>query len=133
MRPSNYREKLDLYNNKSDNSLLTAGRRCEHAVSTSPHLRRKRNCSSKMALPGVSLVRLRALCNTAKCLHTVGKSASNWGREMRWYRTKARNFQDFGSSHLQDKRGECEPPLARLAHRVTAISARKLKDIHHVT
>uniref|UniRef100_A0A671Y7C0 RNA helicase n=1 Tax=Sparus aurata TaxID=8175 RepID=A0A671Y7C0_SPAAU len=43
-----------------------------------------------MALPGVSLVRLRALCNTAKCLHTVGKTASNWGREMRWYRTKVR-------------------------------------------
>ncbi|KAM8727254.1 ATP-dependent RNA helicase DHX30 [Acanthopagrus schlegelii] len=66
-----------------------------------------------MALPGVSLVRLRALCNTAKCLHTVGKTASNWGREMRWYRTKARNFQDFSSSHLQDKRANAKPDLLK--------------------
>uniref|UniRef100_A0A3P8S1Q8 ATP-dependent RNA helicase DHX30 n=1 Tax=Amphiprion percula TaxID=161767 RepID=A0A3P8S1Q8_AMPPE len=44
-----------------------------------------------MALPGVLLVRLRALCNVGKCVHTGGKTASSWSREMRWYGSKARN------------------------------------------
>ncbi|XP_038573839.1 ATP-dependent RNA helicase DHX30-like [Micropterus salmoides] len=66
-----------------------------------------------MALPGVLLVRLRALCNIAKCVHTGGKTASNWGREMRWYRTKARSFQEHDTSYSQVKRGNVSPNLLK--------------------
>ncbi|XP_044076509.1 ATP-dependent RNA helicase DHX30 isoform X2 [Siniperca chuatsi] len=66
-----------------------------------------------MALPGVLLVRLRALCNIAKCVHTGGKTASNWGREMRWYRTKARSFQEHGASFFQTKGGNVSPNLLK--------------------
>lgn len=66
-----------------------------------------------MALPGVSLVRLRALCDIVKSVHTGGKTASNWSREVRWYRTKARSFQDFDSSRVQTKRGNANPNLLR--------------------
>ncbi|KAM9349131.1 ATP-dependent RNA helicase DHX30 [Symphorus nematophorus] len=66
-----------------------------------------------MALPSVSLVRLRALCNIVKCVGTGGQTASNWSREMRWYRTKARSFQESGTSHLQAKRGNTSPNLLK--------------------
>ncbi|KAM3604387.1 uncharacterized protein V6R79_010386 [Siganus canaliculatus] len=66
-----------------------------------------------MALPGVLLVRLRALCNIAKCIQTGGKTASSWGREMRWYRTKARSFQDYGTSHFQTKRDNARSNLLK--------------------
>uniref|UniRef100_UPI0037E81DAC ATP-dependent RNA helicase DHX30 n=1 Tax=Semicossyphus pulcher TaxID=241346 RepID=UPI0037E81DAC len=58
-----------------------------------------------MAQPGVLLVQLRALCNIAKCVHTGGHTASNWSREIRWYRTKARSVQEHGTSYLQSKGG----------------------------
>ncbi|KAG8014200.1 DExH-box ATP-dependent RNA helicase DExH1 [Nibea albiflora] len=58
-----------------------------------------------MALPGVSLVHLRALRNVAKCVHTGGQTASKWSRQMQWYSTKARRFQELGSSPFQDKQG----------------------------
>ncbi|TMS09780.1 Putative ATP-dependent RNA helicase DHX30 [Larimichthys crocea] len=61
-----------------------------------------------MALPGVSLVRLRALCNVAKCVHTGGQTASRWSRPMQWYSTKARSFQELGPSPFQTKRGLLE-------------------------
>ncbi|KAF7665938.1 hypothetical protein LDENG_00127400 [Lucifuga dentata] len=57
-----------------------------------------------MALPGVFLMRLRAMCNFGKCVHAGGKCATNWTRDMRWYRTKAGAFQEHGTS-LQYKRG----------------------------
>ncbi len=59
-----------------------------------------------MAASGVSLVRLRALCNIAKFVFTGDKTASSWSREMRWYGTKAQSFQEFGSSRVQTRRGE---------------------------
>ncbi|XP_042353109.1 ATP-dependent RNA helicase DHX30 [Plectropomus leopardus] len=57
-----------------------------------------------MALPGGVLVRLRALCNVTKCVHTGCKTSSNWGSEMRWYRTKAPPFDEHETSDLQFKR-----------------------------
>uniref|UniRef100_A0A3Q3K766 ATP-dependent RNA helicase DHX30 n=1 Tax=Monopterus albus TaxID=43700 RepID=A0A3Q3K766_MONAL len=47
-----------------------------------------------MALPGVALMRLRALCSIGKCVHTEGKPVSSWSREMRWYRTKPWSFPE---------------------------------------
>ncbi|XP_049930535.1 ATP-dependent RNA helicase DHX30 [Epinephelus moara] len=66
-----------------------------------------------MALPGGLLVRLRALCNVSKCVHTGGKTASNWGRGMRWYRTNPRSFDEVGTSHLQTKRGNVSQNLMK--------------------
>uniref|UniRef100_A0A1A8JQI5 DEAH (Asp-Glu-Ala-His) box polypeptide 30 n=1 Tax=Nothobranchius kuhntae TaxID=321403 RepID=A0A1A8JQI5_NOTKU len=56
-----------------------------------------------MALPGVLLVRLRALCNLSKCGHTGGKTTSNRTRDMRWYRTKAQNFHEHNAPLFQNK------------------------------
>ncbi|TNN54802.1 putative ATP-dependent RNA helicase DHX30 [Liparis tanakae] len=55
-----------------------------------------------MALPGGLLVRLRALCNVAKCVNAGGKTASNCRGAVRWYGTKARSFEESGASHLRD-------------------------------
>ncbi|KAM6920019.1 ATP-dependent RNA helicase DHX30 [Lycodopsis pacificus] len=66
-----------------------------------------------MALPGVSLVRLRALYNVSKHLHTGGQTASNWSREMRWYSTKARCFEESGTPYLQTKRDNLSPNLLK--------------------
>ncbi|XP_068587812.1 ATP-dependent RNA helicase DHX30 [Cebidichthys violaceus] len=66
-----------------------------------------------MALPGVLLVRLRALCNVAKCVPTGGQTASNWSGEVRWYRTKARNFEESGTPYLQSKRDNVSPDLLK--------------------
>ncbi|XP_067462111.1 ATP-dependent RNA helicase DHX30 [Thunnus thynnus] len=66
-----------------------------------------------MALPGVLLVRLRALCNVAKCVHAGGKTPSNWGREMRWYRTNRKSFQEHDTSYFQAKRDNVSPDLLK--------------------
>ncbi|XP_044224115.1 ATP-dependent RNA helicase DHX30 [Thunnus albacares] len=66
-----------------------------------------------MALPGVLLVRLRALCNVAKCVHARGKTPSNWGREMRWYRTNRKSFQEHDPSYFQAKRDNVSPGLLK--------------------
>ncbi|XP_015812278.3 ATP-dependent RNA helicase DHX30 isoform X2 [Nothobranchius furzeri] len=68
-----------------------------------PQNNRRRICSSKMALPGVLLVRLRALCNLSKCGHTGGKTTSNRTRDMRWYRTKAQNIHEHNAPLFQNK------------------------------
>ncbi|XP_074544347.1 ATP-dependent RNA helicase DHX30 [Halichoeres trimaculatus] len=57
-----------------------------------------------MALPGVSLVRLRALCNISKYVHRGGQSASNWSREIRYYRTKARSFDELSPASPRARR-----------------------------
>ncbi|XP_074507554.1 ATP-dependent RNA helicase DHX30 [Sebastes fasciatus] len=58
-----------------------------------------------MASPGGLLVRFRSLCNVVKSLHTGGQTtASNWGRETRWYGTRARSLQEQGTSHLDTRR-----------------------------
>ncbi|KAM4605323.1 ATP-dependent RNA helicase DHX30 [Polymixia lowei] len=57
-----------------------------------------------MALPGVLLVRLRAVCNLGKCIDTRSKVVSNC-KDVRWYKTKARSFEDHGTSTSQTKRG----------------------------
>nr|XP_057923229.1 ATP-dependent RNA helicase DHX30 [Doryrhamphus excisus] len=64
-----------------------------------------------MALPGVLLVRLRALCRLGKCLQTGGQTASNWGRDMRWCRTQTGRFREYGTSHFQAKRGNISSNL----------------------
>uniref|UniRef100_A0A667XYK1 RNA helicase n=1 Tax=Myripristis murdjan TaxID=586833 RepID=A0A667XYK1_9TELE len=51
-----------------------------------------------MALPGVLLVRLRALCNLGKCVDAGSKIGPNWSKHVRNYKTKARNFQEQGAS-----------------------------------
>ncbi|XP_035526206.1 ATP-dependent RNA helicase DHX30 [Morone saxatilis] len=56
-----------------------------------------------MAAPRFSLVRLKALFNIGKCVHTGDKTASNWGRDVRWCQTKARTLRDQGTSHVQTK------------------------------
>ncbi|XP_070701441.1 ATP-dependent RNA helicase DHX30 [Pempheris klunzingeri] len=66
-----------------------------------------------MALPGAFLVRLRPLLKLPKCVHTGGETASNWGREMRWYRTKPGSFQDQGSSHNQAQQGNVSSNLLK--------------------
>ncbi|XP_075953803.1 ATP-dependent RNA helicase DHX30 [Anarhichas minor] len=66
-----------------------------------------------MALPGVLLVRLRALYNVSKRVHTGGQTASNWSREMRWYSTKARSFEESGTPYLQTKRDNLSPNLLK--------------------
>ncbi|XP_051944363.1 ATP-dependent RNA helicase DHX30 [Hippocampus zosterae] len=58
-----------------------------------------------MALPGVSLVRLRALCSLGKCLRTGVTTASHWGREMRWFGTKVESIRQYSTSSFQPKRG----------------------------
>ncbi|XP_059199747.1 ATP-dependent RNA helicase DHX30 [Centropristis striata] len=58
-----------------------------------------------MALPRGLLMRLTALRNVAKSIPTGGKTASNWGRDMRWYHTKARSDQDLGTSYVEAKGG----------------------------
>uniref|UniRef100_UPI003AADDFB4 ATP-dependent RNA helicase DHX30 n=1 Tax=Centroberyx gerrardi TaxID=166262 RepID=UPI003AADDFB4 len=57
-----------------------------------------------MALPGVLLVRLRALCNLGKCVDAGSKIGPNWGKDVRWYTTKARAVQGNGTSSSQTKR-----------------------------
>eukprot|EP00066_Takifugu_rubripes_P025167 XP_011614433.1 PREDICTED: putative ATP-dependent RNA helicase DHX30 [Takifugu rubripes] len=64
-----------------------------------------------MALPGVSSMPLRVLCNIAKCFYSEGIPASNWSRGLRWYRTKARSIQDLNPSHVQAKQGNSFPDL----------------------
>ncbi|XP_029308820.1 ATP-dependent RNA helicase DHX30 [Cottoperca gobio] len=66
-----------------------------------------------MALPGGLIVRFRALCNVAKCVHTGIKTPSNWSREQRWYSTTARSFQDDGTSDLQTKQDNVSPNLLK--------------------
>ncbi|XP_054452635.1 ATP-dependent RNA helicase DHX30 [Anoplopoma fimbria] len=66
-----------------------------------------------MALPGGLLVRLRALCNVAKCVRTGDKTASSWGRDMRWYRTKAQSFEESGTACLQTKQDNVRPNLLK--------------------
>ncbi|XP_034744071.1 ATP-dependent RNA helicase DHX30 [Etheostoma cragini] len=66
-----------------------------------------------MALPGVLLVRLRALCNVGKCVYTGGKTVPNWSSEVRWYRAKARSFQEQGTSYEQTKRDNVSPNLLK--------------------
>ncbi|KAK1879280.1 ATP-dependent RNA helicase DHX30 [Dissostichus eleginoides] len=56
-----------------------------------------------MAVPGSVLMRLRALCNVRKCFQTGGKTPSNLGRELRWYSTAARGFNDNESSSAESK------------------------------
>lgn len=65
-----------------------------------------------MALPGVLLVRLRALCNIGKCVHSGCKTASDLSKEMRWYGTKSPSFQMNATSYFQSKRGEWRCRLA---------------------
>ncbi|KAM3866200.1 ATP-dependent RNA helicase DHX30 [Diretmus argenteus] len=55
-----------------------------------------------MALPGVLRVRLRALCNLGRCVDTGSKIGLNCPG-VRSYVTKARIFQDHGSSSSQEK------------------------------
>ncbi|XP_055722145.1 ATP-dependent RNA helicase DHX30 isoform X2 [Salvelinus fontinalis] len=67
-----------------------------------------------MALPGSVLVRLRALCNLGKSLdtgNTIGQNYNtgntigqnyNW---VRWYKTKAKSYQDTAASAGQTRRG----------------------------
>ncbi|XP_041659950.1 ATP-dependent RNA helicase DHX30 [Cheilinus undulatus] len=59
-----------------------------------------------MALPGVLLVRLRALCNITKCAHSGGQTTSSWSRELRWYRTKTRGSQENDTPYLQRNKGK---------------------------
>ncbi|XP_018531992.1 ATP-dependent RNA helicase DHX30 [Lates calcarifer] len=66
-----------------------------------------------MALHGVLLVRLRELSKIAKCVCSGGKTASNWGSEMRWYRTKAGSFKEPGASYFQTKRDNLSPDLLK--------------------
>ncbi|KAL6103838.1 dhx30 [Pungitius sinensis] len=64
-----------------------------------------------MALPGVLLVRLRALCNVHKCAHRAGETASSWSGAVRWYRTKPRSLQDSATSDFQTRRDNVSPDL----------------------
>ncbi|XP_070829883.1 ATP-dependent RNA helicase DHX30 [Chaetodon trifascialis] len=57
-----------------------------------------------MAAPGLSLVRVRALCNIAKWVHSGGQTASRWSGEMRWYSSKGPRFKEHDTSHFQTKR-----------------------------
>ncbi|XP_053186597.1 ATP-dependent RNA helicase DHX30 [Scomber japonicus] len=66
-----------------------------------------------MALPGILLVRLRALCNVGKCVHTGGKTASKWGREMRWYRTNGKTSREHNTSYFQTKQDNVSPNLMK--------------------
>ncbi|KAK9538545.1 hypothetical protein VZT92_003708 [Zoarces viviparus] len=66
-----------------------------------------------MALPGVLLVRLRALYNVSKGVHTGGRTASNWSGEMRWYSTKARSVEESGTPYLQTRRDNLSPNLLK--------------------
>ncbi|XP_068460407.1 ATP-dependent RNA helicase DHX30 [Clinocottus analis] len=66
-----------------------------------------------MAVPGGLLVRLRALCNVSKCVHAGGKTASNCSGEMRRYGTKARRFEEIGTSHLQTKQDNVSSNLLK--------------------
>ncbi|XP_022062811.1 ATP-dependent RNA helicase DHX30 [Acanthochromis polyacanthus] len=66
-----------------------------------------------MALSGVLLVRLRALCNIGKCVHTGGKTASSCSREMRWYGSKAWSFQEHGTFYSQSKRDNLSSALLK--------------------
>lgn len=88
---------------------------------------RRRHFSVKMALPGVSLVPLRALCYLAKCVHTGGNTASIFGRGMRWYKTKARSFEEHSALHIHGKRGEWTQSLA-----MVVVTVSNFKDTHHV-
>lgn len=87
------------------------------AVGLSLHWRPqlKKSCV-KMALPGVSSMPLRVLCNIAKCFYSEGIPASNWSRGLRWYRTKARSIRDLNPSHVQAKQGNETLSLATLAN-----------------
>ncbi|XP_047445082.1 ATP-dependent RNA helicase DHX30 [Mugil cephalus] len=66
-----------------------------------------------MALPGVLLVRLRALCNVGKCLHSERKTALKWSRETRWHGTKPRSFQENASFISQSQQGNNNPDLLK--------------------
>ncbi|XP_061588365.1 ATP-dependent RNA helicase DHX30 [Cololabis saira] len=66
-----------------------------------------------MALPGVILVRLRALGNVAKCVQTGAKTPFNWGKEMRWYGTRPRTFQKHSTSNCDYKRGNGNPNILK--------------------
>ncbi|XP_033838522.1 ATP-dependent RNA helicase DHX30 [Periophthalmus magnuspinnatus] len=66
-----------------------------------------------MALPGVLLVRMRALCNLGKCAQIRAQTAPNWSEGMRWYRTKARSHQDPGTEVHHGKRGNFNPRLLK--------------------
>ncbi|KAM9322928.1 ATP-dependent RNA helicase DHX30 [Pholidichthys leucotaenia] len=50
-----------------------------------------------MALTGALLVRLRAACNIGENIHKGGVIGLNCSREIRWYKTKARSFQEQGN------------------------------------
>ncbi|XP_060900797.1 ATP-dependent RNA helicase DHX30 [Labrus mixtus] len=66
-----------------------------------------------MALPGVLLVRLRALCNVTKCIQSGGQTACNWSDALRGYKTNARGFQEHDTPYLQRKRGNVGPNLLK--------------------
>ncbi|XP_072297700.1 ATP-dependent RNA helicase DHX30 [Eucyclogobius newberryi] len=66
-----------------------------------------------MALPGVLLVRMRALCSLGKCVQSSVQTVTNWSGEMRWYRTKARSLQDHVTDHDQSKQGNLNPSLLK--------------------
>lgn len=95
------------------------------------HYKRRRHCCLKMALPGVSLVPLRTLCNFARYVQKGGRTASCWSREMRWYGTKFRSLQEHTSANIQRERGEWTEWLAKLAN-MTASPPQPLKDTHHL-
>ncbi|CAB1326365.1 unnamed protein product [Coregonus sp. 'balchen'] len=57
-----------------------------------------------MALPSSVLVRLRALCNLGKSLDAGSTIGQNYNR-VRWYKTKARSYQDTAASAAQTRRG----------------------------
>ncbi|XP_061151933.1 ATP-dependent RNA helicase DHX30 [Syngnathus typhle] len=64
-----------------------------------------------MALPGVSLVRLRALCRLGKYLRMGVPTASHWSGEMRWCGTKVVSFRPYSTSRFQAKRGNISSNL----------------------
>ena len=64
---------------------------------------RRINVSSKMALPGTLLVRLRAVCNLGKYVERRSKAHLNI-TDVRWYKTNPRSLQD---STPPVKQGEC--------------------------
>ncbi|KAM6919240.1 ATP-dependent RNA helicase DHX30 [Xenentodon cancila] len=66
-----------------------------------------------MALPGVLLVRLRALGNVTKCVQTAWKTSSSWSAEMRWYETRPRSFQEHSRPCCQYKRGHGSPNILK--------------------
>ncbi|XP_029380368.1 ATP-dependent RNA helicase DHX30 isoform X1 [Echeneis naucrates] len=88
-----------------------------------------------MALPGISLVRLRGLTKFAKCVYTGGATASDCCREMRWYTTKAGSFERRGASDFQTKRDllkEFPDPKTLLNNTISrSLGVSDLSDLIH--